>query len=57
MVNTPDRIDRLDRFDLLEWFEPTDAIDITEEAERREPSSGTPPMGVIFTTVLEAARL
>ena len=57
LVNTPDLLDTFDRIDLPEWFEPTDAIDIIEEAERREASSTTPPMGVIFTTVLDAARL
>ena len=57
LVNTPDLLDTFDRLDLPEWLEPTDAIDIIEEAERREASSTTLPMGVILTTVLDAARL
>ena len=57
LVNTPDLLDTFDRLDLPEWFEPTDAIDIIEEAERREASSTSPPMGTILMTVLDAARL
>ena len=55
LVSLPDLFDRLD---LPEWFElATDAMDIIEEAECREALSATPPMGVIFTMVLDAARL